>query len=194
MRRIRSHLSYANVISTLCLFLLLTGGAAVALEGQNNVYTDDIANDTKPASGGNPAGGLQAADLRPNSVGSSEVINESIAGADVKNQSGVDTCTHGSARLGELCVSVLEGGNEWGGAQEECTDLGLRLPSFGEALALAKGHDIPNVSDTEPFWAEERLNTGSSEVAYTVSDDGDSATTVVSGFPRRIVCVTTPTN
>ena len=42
MRRIRSHLSYANVISTLCLFLLLSGGTAVALTGSNTVQSDDL--------------------------------------------------------------------------------------------------------------------------------------------------------
>ena len=83
MRRIRAHLSYANAISTLCLFLLLTGGTAVALNGTNTVFTDDIANDTQPASGGNPAGGLQAADLRSGSVGTSEVANNSLTGADI---------------------------------------------------------------------------------------------------------------
>jgi len=35
--RLRSHLTYANVISTLCLFLVLGGGSAVALSGQNTV-------------------------------------------------------------------------------------------------------------------------------------------------------------
>ena len=83
MRRIRDRLTYANVISTLALFLVLSGGTAVALSGSNTVFTDDIANDTQPASGGNPAGGLVAADLRSNSVGSSEVANGSIGGADI---------------------------------------------------------------------------------------------------------------
>jgi hypothetical protein len=44
MRPIRSRLSYANVISTLCLFLLLGGGTAVALNGSNTVFSDDIVN------------------------------------------------------------------------------------------------------------------------------------------------------
>jgi hypothetical protein len=44
MRRIRSHLTYANVISSLCLFLLLSGGTAVALNGANTVFSDDIVN------------------------------------------------------------------------------------------------------------------------------------------------------
>ena len=40
--RLRSHLTYANVISTLCLFLLLGGGSAVALSGTNTVQSDDL--------------------------------------------------------------------------------------------------------------------------------------------------------
>jgi hypothetical protein len=42
MRRIRPHLTYANVMSTLCLFLLLGGGTAVALKGHNSVRNDDV--------------------------------------------------------------------------------------------------------------------------------------------------------
>jgi hypothetical protein len=83
MRRIRRHLTFANVASGIALFVVLTGGTAVALDGANTVFTDDIANDTQPASGGNPAGGLVAADLRPNSVGSSEVTNGSVASSDL---------------------------------------------------------------------------------------------------------------
>jgi hypothetical protein len=83
MRRIRSRLSYANVVGTLALFLVLSGGTAVALGGANTVFTDDVANDTQPASGGNPAGGLVAADLRAGSVGPSEVANNSLSGGDI---------------------------------------------------------------------------------------------------------------
>jgi hypothetical protein len=90
MRRISSHLTYANVMVTILAFIVLTGGTAVALSGTNTVFTDDIANDTQPASGGNPAGGLVAADLRPNSVGSSEVTNFSLGNGDFLTGS-VDT-------------------------------------------------------------------------------------------------------
>jgi hypothetical protein len=44
MGRIRRHLTYSNVISSLCLFLLLGGGTAVALSGSNTVFSDDIVN------------------------------------------------------------------------------------------------------------------------------------------------------
>jgi hypothetical protein len=83
MGRIRRHLTFANVASAIALFVAVSGGTAVALNGSNTVFTDDVANDTQPAGGGNPAGGLAAADLRPNSVGTSEVQNGSIGPADV---------------------------------------------------------------------------------------------------------------
>src|SRR5690349_1232514 len=80
---LRSNLTYANVMVTILAFIVLGGGSAVALSGSNTVFTDDIANDTQPAGGGNPAGGLVAADLRASSVGTSEVTNGSIASGDL---------------------------------------------------------------------------------------------------------------
>ena len=46
MKRLRAQLTYANVISTLCLFLLLGGGAAFAAAklGKNSVGTKQIKN------------------------------------------------------------------------------------------------------------------------------------------------------
>ena len=111
MRRIRQHLTYANVMATIAVFIAISGGTAVALNGTNTVFTDDIANDTQPAARGNPAGGLAAADLRPNSVGSSEVAAFSLSNQDVgvlfaevnsngtlanSSGGGVTTVSHGS--------------------------------------------------------------------------------------------------
>jgi hypothetical protein len=58
MRRLRGKLTYANVISTLCLFLLLGGGAAFA-----------------------------ASHLGKNSVGSKQLKKNSVTGAKVKDNS-----------------------------------------------------------------------------------------------------------
>jgi hypothetical protein len=41
---IRSHLTYANVTTTILLFLVLGGGSAYALAGSNTVFSDDIVN------------------------------------------------------------------------------------------------------------------------------------------------------
>ena len=88
MRRIRSHLTYANVISSLALFIVLTGGTAVALSGSNTVFTDDITNnqvysaDVRDDTLSGP-GGLRAVDLRPGSIASSEVVNGSLNDEDI---------------------------------------------------------------------------------------------------------------
>jgi hypothetical protein len=81
------------VIALIALFVSL-GGTAAALSGSNTVFTDDIADDTQPASGGNPAGGLVAADLRPNSVGTSEAVNNSLTGSDISESSLTGDAQH----------------------------------------------------------------------------------------------------
>ena len=87
MSRIRAHLTYANVIATVALFLVLSGGTAVALTGSNTVFSDDIVDDqVSSADVRNDTlngGGLTAADLRPASVGSSEVKDDAVTGIDV---------------------------------------------------------------------------------------------------------------
>jgi hypothetical protein len=101
MRRIRRP-SHATVVAYVALFIAIGGGTAFALDGANTVFTDDIANDTQPAGGGNPAGGLQAADLRAGSVASSEAANNSLTGADVNEATlNVDSAT---SVLGSGCA------------------------------------------------------------------------------------------
>ena len=39
LSRIRARLTYANVVATLSLFLVVTGGTAVALKGSNTVFS-----------------------------------------------------------------------------------------------------------------------------------------------------------
>jgi hypothetical protein len=97
MSRIRRHLTFANVASGIALFVAISGGTAVALSGSNTVFTDDVANDTQPASGGNPAGGLVAADLRPSSVGQSEIAANGVGTADIASSIPTAHVTHSVA-------------------------------------------------------------------------------------------------
>ena len=78
----RPHITYANVVSTVCLFLMLTGGAAYAA---NTVFSSDIVDDQVRSVDVRDdtlaGGGLTAADLRAGSVGSSEA--DGLRGADI---------------------------------------------------------------------------------------------------------------
>jgi hypothetical protein len=106
-QRLLSHLTYANVISTLALFLVLSGGVAYAANTvfssdivDNQVYSADVRNDTLTG------GGLAAADLRPGSVGPSEAAG--LTGADIANAaSGSDNVN--ADKLDGVDASQLEG-------------------------------------------------------------------------------------
>jgi hypothetical protein len=73
LSRIRSRFTYANVVATLSLFLVLSGGTAVALTGSNTVFSDDIVdNQVKSADVRNDTltgGGLTGADVKESSLG-----------------------------------------------------------------------------------------------------------------------------
>ena len=103
MRRIRRHLTYANVISTVCLFLLLGGGAYAAFH------------------------------LPPNSVKSRQIKNGQVKVADTNNALGFKcpaptryfegACIKRRAHAGT--ATFLD-------ANAACVDAGLRLPSVSE--------------------------------------------------------------
>src|SRR3954454_9848895 len=135
LSRIRSRLTYANVVATLTLFLVLSGGTAVALTGSNTVFSDDIVdNQVRSADVRNDTlagGGLTAADLGPGSVAGSEVKDNSLGGADVKESSlgrvpqagnadrvdGLDSTHFGVGVMGGFMKDVTNNdvivGNQW---------------------------------------------------------------------------------
>ena len=132
MRHIRRHLTYANVMVTILVFIVLTGGTAVALSGSNTVFTDDVANDTQPASGGNPAGGLIAADLRPNSVGTSEAATDSLTGADISEVTlNLNPFFEAEFATGSCTAD--------GGTETSCASTAITLPKPGQLLLNASG-------------------------------------------------------
>jgi hypothetical protein len=74
MKRMLSKLTYANVISTLCLFLLLGGGAAVAAGklGKNTVGTKQLKSNA-----------VTAAKIKNAAVTAAKIKNGAITGAKV---------------------------------------------------------------------------------------------------------------
>jgi hypothetical protein len=150
MGRIRQSLTYANVISTLCLFLILGGGSAVALRGSNTVFSDDIVNgevetqdisDTDGVSSADvrddtlEGGGLEAADLAPDSVGTSEVAADAV---------GADEITDGSLGTSELS-STIPAARVTNSTDESTRDrIGESLPFDSERYDTADMHTTTN--------------------------------------------------
>jgi hypothetical protein len=176
MRRIHQHLTYANVVATIALFIAISGGTAIALNGSNTVQSDDIGP------------GAQ--------VSTADVVNDSLTGADIRNRSGVDTCVN-TNRLGNLCVRAENFAREWLDGARHCANLGLRQPTLGEARELATTHDIPNVDPDEKFWTADIYQNGTDDRAFYMTDDqaespgGDAANPLLH---FETVCVTTPSS
>jgi hypothetical protein len=135
MRPIRRHLTFANVASFLALFIVLTGGTAVALSGSNTVFSDDIVNNQVRSADVRDetlsAGGLVAADLQPGSVGSSEVIDNSLGSLDVHEESMLFNNTLNANDIGNDAVGSAEIASSAVGSAE-VADSSLNDEDIGE--------------------------------------------------------------
>ena len=185
MRRLRPHLTYANVMVTLLAIGALTGGVAYAA---NTIGSSDIINGQvkSPDIG---TGQVQSVDVRDDTL-----ANGGLTGADIADQSGVDTCVS-TIRIGQLCVRAENLHRTWNPAFEHCANLGLRMPSFAEAKELAQTHDIPNVDEGEWFWTESLMPNAAHDgfTAFAVNDESTSSNDFLSDL-NETVCVTNPTN
>lgn len=83
---VRSRLTYANIVSSVCLFLVLGGGTAVALTGANTVFSDDITNG-EVKNGDIASNAVSNPKLRNDSVGGGKVAPESLSGGDLAGDS-----------------------------------------------------------------------------------------------------------
>jgi hypothetical protein len=178
MSRIRKHLTYANVISTLTLFLVLGGGTALA------AYVVSSNGQVAPGtiSGHKPPSGKHA-----------NIIAGSINGQDIADRSGVDTCQAPLlGKFGAICAGSDAVAREWNTAMKYCSDFGLRLPSISEAVTAARNYDVPGVSGTQYFWTDEQVITGGGIYAYAVNENGASVIEQVGVADEQTVCVTDP--
>ena len=76
-RRTADHLTYANVVSTLCLFVLLGGGAYAATKlGKDSVGSRQVRN-----------GSIKGVDVKDDGLTGAEVEDNGITGADVDESS-----------------------------------------------------------------------------------------------------------
>jgi hypothetical protein len=109
------------------------------LDGE--VLSADVRDDS--AAGG----GLNAQDLGPNSVGGSEVIDDSLGASDIDESTltGILRCPSGMTRTADVCYGPEQSG-AWKSAALFCAAQGLRLPTVGEALLVMA--DVPQGSST----------------------------------------------
>src|SRR5215204_6215726 len=104
-QRLRSHLNYANVISTLALFLVLSGGAAYAA---NTVFSSDIV-DGEVKTPDLAGAAVTTEKIAQGAVSTEKVKDDNLTGGDVFDNSlkGRD--------IDESTLSNIGGGGPAGG-------------------------------------------------------------------------------
>jgi hypothetical protein len=175
---IRLHVTYANVMATIAVFLALgLGGSALAATVINS--NTQVAKDT--ISGHNPPSGKHA-----------NIIPGSINGKDIADRSGVDTCqTPLVAKFGPICAGSDGVARNWNDALQYCAGLGLRLPTLSEAVTLAQNYDVPGVATNDEFWANDTIIQAGSLYAG-VSNETGAHGYAPSNQTHQTVCVTDP--
>ena len=177
IRKAHAHVR-AQWMGALALFLVIAGGTAYAAD---TVGSADVIDNS-----------LLSTDLKNNqAVRSADVRTEGLTGADIADQSGVDTCVS-TTRIGQLCFRAENVDRNWKGALEYCANLDLRLPSVAEAMELALSHDLPDVGAIEYFWTDELIGESTQE-AVLVNDNADLTSEPPAAI-KETACVTTPTN
>ena len=197
----RPKLTYANVMSTLCFFLLLGGGAYAAGHlGKNTVGTKQ---------------------LKKNSVTTAKIKKEAVTSAKIKLSSlGTVPNAANAQALGGLSASQISeaaklrcpgGTTSLAGiiciedterkppanltvAMVECAKSNRRLPSMGEltTFGIQNFNEAPN-----PEWVEPEYQNGATRGGDIVSAWGPDNMTVAfqeSSTTHRYRCVTTPSN
>ncbi len=125
MKSLRKHLTVANVLSCMALFVALSGVAYAAALGKNAVKTKNIAN-----------GAVTTAKLRNGGVTTAKLRNGAVNGAKVAPGSiGSSQLANGSVRSGQLGGGVVTEAKLKNGAVSE-PKLGANAVSTGK---LAEG-------------------------------------------------------
>lgn len=203
MNRIRTHLTYANVVSTMCLFILL-GGAAYAAKTvlpKHSVGTAQL-----------KAGAVKTKQIKANAVKGAKVADGSLTGADVADGSltGTDVAdgSLGTADLADGAVDsakVLDKsltGNDV--ADDSLTGTQINESTLGtvptaEKAALAENSNQLNGKGSTAYISSNVYKAESPVEAGTTIGDGTQVASkacnpgdiLLAGGPANIAATTT---
>jgi hypothetical protein len=182
MRRIRPHLTYANLMATIAVFIALGGTALGAVIITNN---SQVARGT--ISGHNPPSGKH-----PNIIGGS--VNGRDLAANLKASLRLH-CPTGLRRAGDLCFEPnLRPGAALATALKRCATAQRRVPTLGELALVFDRLGGPRPSEWASVeWSDDSLGElGSRPSANSAGALVFGSTTVATPVPYR--CVTSATN
>jgi hypothetical protein len=205
--RLRSRLTYANVMATVAVFIALggTGYAAIHLPrnsvGRSQLRRHAVSN-SKLA-----VGAVTASRVRSNALGGAQ-INESKLGtvpsalaagaaqsagsaANADRLNGVTAaqlrvaCPGGTIAYAGSCFEVAQrAATDWGSADVACARLGRRLPTLAELAALGQ---VTTVGFPNEEWTSEVLTVPLGDVATATASGNINRDAAANPHPYRCV-------
>jgi hypothetical protein len=148
---IRSHLSFANVMSVVALFMALGGTSYALTLGKNTVGAKQIKKNAVRASE-IKRNAVGAAEIRRNAVGASEIRSNAVAGGDIAdNGVGVADIADNSVGGGEVTDDSLSATDIVGSSldSEVGPDLFARVATDGTVQPNVDGFP-PQVKGIDP--------------------------------------------
>ena len=187
LARLRAHLTYANVVATLALFLALGGVSYAAIRVSsrniinNTVRTQDLRNNavrTQDLRNNE----IRGRDIRNRTITNADILTNTITGQQVRESSlskvpdadlldGADGasyrvgCPAGTARHGGGCIeTAARTSATYNSAARTCGSAGRRLPNPDELASFGEEQGIELDNDNE--WSSARNDSD----AVTVDD------------------------
>jgi hypothetical protein len=201
-RTVRGHLTYANVVSTLALVLVLGGGtaalASVIITSNSQVAQNTISGHHPPVGvhsnliGGSvngtdlATGSVTGGKLAANSVVGSKVIDGSLTGSDVQANSLTGTQIN-AGTLGEVPLAKIGGLGRFIGGQPcnpganviDCAITTINLPTASRVLLIGQANGYSE--NGNDYSAECTLVTNTGDVAGTRQDWAGSSGSIEPG-------------
>ena len=137
LSKFRCRLTYANVVSTLALFVAVSGGAAYATHlvvrssdiVNDQVKSVDVRDDTQTG------GGLKSSDIKTGAIFTGDVQNESLLGADISD---------GSLTRDDINMGTL---NIYGSLSARINNLGAVGTTYGSISGTSTAEATPDAVD-----------------------------------------------
>lgn len=194
MKEIRARLTYANVMSSIAVFLVLGGATAFAAAdiGTRDLKAGAVTTAKLHKNAVTTAkikkNAITTARIKANAVTGAKVGDGTLTAADISPATLTPTCPSGTLLAEGVCFeTAARPAAPFNESVDTCTALGRRLPSVNELIGFTrKVQAIP---------AQERsgdlFTTGS---AFTVNPDGTpvSGVTLATATPYRCVGAPTP--
>ncbi|HEX3323991.1 MAG TPA: hypothetical protein VHR65_02470 [Solirubrobacterales bacterium] len=192
MKQIRSRLTYANVMSSIAVFLILGGATAFAAKkiGSNEIKGNSI------TTGKIKKEAVTSAKIKKESITTGKIKNNAVTGAKVADGSltSVDlsattlapACPSGTVLSQGVCIETpARTSNTFLNAIDTCISSGRRLPTINELIGFAR--KVQPLPATE--WSGDLF---SAAAAFVVESNG---TPNVKTFtePQPFRCVGAPT-